>query len=88
MFNQAFFDNLSIPTIAKASDKSYEVILNPYLTMMTIANFYFFAVYKYWNTPPETHAFWAGLIVLYFVLVFIGFKGWTTMEKKESKKIK
>lgn len=47
---------------------------------------YFFALYKYRNTPSEMHFMWAGLILLHLFLIFLTFKGWTMTEKKKSKK--
>ncbi len=46
---------------------------------------YFFALYKYKNTSEEAHYFWAGLVLLHLVFIFIGFKGWTMTEKKKVK---
>jgi len=46
---------------------------------------YLFALYKYKNTPPETHYIWAGLILLHLCFIFLAFIGWTTIGEKSSK---
>lgn len=43
---------------------------------------YFFALYKYINTDPETHFIWAGVILLCLSFMILTFKGWMVTERK------
>ena len=62
------------------------VMMRSFLWLTTLYPItYFFALHKYRNTSAEAHFIWAGLILLHLVIIFIAFKGWTTIEKKNKK---
>ena len=49
---------------------------------------YFFALYKYRNTAPETHHLWVELVVVHLLLIFAAFMGWIVTEGRASKKLR
>ncbi len=42
---------------------------------------YLFSLYKYRNTPAESHYIWAGLVLAHILFVILGFVGWLSSEK-------
>jgi|GEM_PF-1732252 len=42
---------------------------------------YIFALYKYKNTPAESHYIWVGLILAHIFIIVLGFSGWLSSEK-------
>lgn len=53
------------------------VIMKSFLWLTTLYPItYFFALYKYKNTPSETHYIWAGIILLHLFLIVLTFRGW------------
>jgi len=73
-------DPKKIPRITMVMMKSYmwSTTLYPII--------YFFALYKYRNTPQSEHFVWAGIILLYLLFIFVMFKGWTITERKHLKR--
>ena len=71
----------------KTTPRSTMVAMKAFLWSTTLYPItYFFALYKYRNTAPEAHYIWAGIVVVHLVLIYIAYKGWTTMEKDDKRR--
>ena len=43
---------------------------------------YLFSLYKYRNTPPESHYIWAGLVLAHIIFIFLSFISAAISEEK------